>query len=361
MADEQKNLHNDDFAVETPEEAQRGIAGQIGDAVGDAVPGLQNSADEFQTHGSFFSQISALFRMAGLSFRRVFTCVLLLILIGGGLFYLFGPGFRFFSKISSFVKSVGVSVDEVVDEVKESLSPEFSLADLGFQSGFVVGSGRGIRFQKVIPSFLQNAYIFGVPRPPQVFVKIFDDVLDIAYFYGYRGISSDRLESYISLLSSLNSGLSTDTRALLDASAKRSETLDRFTADLQNLQQMAVQMRDFIDQEIGTYTLLFDQNAAVKKDFETEFFGHVGNFEPRGSHESLDAFIQAARDGVDTKARLLALRKIQAFYTLALPKLDTKIRDLQLNRDALIQNVTVVDVKNSDLRLIVPESQRLEQ
>ncbi|MEK7545253.1 MAG: hypothetical protein AAB551_03935 [Patescibacteria group bacterium] len=362
MADDQKNLKNDDFEVETPEEAQRGIAEQIGDAVGDAVPSLQGDKDEFPMQGGFFSQLGALLRMAGLSFKKIASCLVLLIVIGGGIFYVLRPGFSLFSKISSFVDSVrhfSLSSSDTSNEIqKTGLGIDH---DFDFDSNFTVGAGRGVRGQKVFSSSLQNAYVFGVPHAPKTFVKIVNDLLDIGYFYGYRGISSDRLESYISYLSSINSGLSTDTHALLDASSKRSETLDRFIRDLQSLQEIAVQIRDFLAQEIATYTLQFDENAATKKGFEIAFFDHVNRFEPRGSHTNLDSFIDAAREGVNIKAQLLALRKVKAFYDAALPKLDTKIRDLQFNRDALIQNVTVVDVKNSDLKLIVPESQRLEQ
>ena len=63
---------------------------------------------------------------------------------------------------------------------------------------------------------------------------------------------------------------------------------------------------------------------------------------------------------VDRKAKNLALNKLRIFYEAAVSKLDARIRDLQLNRDALLEGVRVFDVKNSDLQIIFPEPKSLE-
>jgi hypothetical protein len=72
------------------------------------------------------------------------------------------------------------------------------------------------------------------------------------------------------------------------------------------------------------------------------------------AQDILDTFIQTSQQVVDFRARFKALQKIAAFYEEGLPKLEARIRDMELNEEALVSGIKVYDVKGSDLQLILP-------
>lgn len=151
-----------------------------------------------------------------------------------------------------------------------------------------------------------------------------------------------------------------DVNALLDGSNDRAKTLDDHILTL----------KDHYNQGAITYQTLGEIKAQLKVEYdgieidkqiyETQFFDEMKVFDGATAEEALAQFVELKQEQVELKAQYFAFGRLEYNYETVLDSLLPLISDFEMNREALIAGVQVVDVLNSDLDLILSESKALE-
>lgn len=364
--------------VETPEEAgslQKDTSGKVSDVVGKSSEDLPEYSFEnldgdefFEKKGNFFRNLRKLLAVAGFGKKTIFSCIIGLFLIAGiVMFFSFGGFSNISAGIQKLISKIPFGDDgeseQHEDGKKTPAKIVFTPMYVGLQTAFVVGEHGGFLknvSSAFLPSSLQNAYLYGTLHLPSEILSGTEDIFSLAYYYGYRGPPSDRYAQYIFVLGAIQNSLNTDVFALLDQTGNRTKALENHIHELDQLLLIAQQMSDFTIREMATFKNQFNSLKDLKRQAEKDFFVSVDTFAGLGPRDFLEAFIQYGQQMVDMKARNLALNKVQTLYKTALKKLDARIRDLKTNREALVKGLRVVDIQNSDLRIILQEGENLE-
>jgi hypothetical protein len=79
-------------------------------------------------------------------------------------------------------------------------------------------------------------------------------------------------------------------------------------------------------------------------------------FDGEAAETELLTFVELKQELVDLKAKYMAFGELQSRFETVLDSLFPLIEDLRVNREALISGVQVVDVLDSDLDLILTQS-----
>lgn len=341
---------HDELEIESPDESKiaRSIGEKVGDVVKDEVSPVEEDGEMgFEEGGSFFHQLKEIVKGFGISGKSIFSCLFVLIVAGGFVFFFSGNGMekikQFFSGISSFRQ-------------EESVAPViYSPQHLGLSTAFVVGQYGGFRFLTLPPS-LENSFIFSRPLTHPAILSQMKKLLNAHFVFGFQGQPVQRFARYVENLGHIQNALNTDFFELLNQTPRRSEALERYIQSLRILLEKSREMALLVNQEMATFQAEFNSLKGGKADTEKAFFEQVDSFQSEASGELLENFIQISQRMVDLKSRNLALNKLRSFYDAALAKLDARIRDLEANREALIKGLKVYDIRNSDLNIILPEA-----
>ncbi len=151
--------------------------------------------------------------------------------------------------------------------------------------------------------------------------------------------------------------LQVDVQSLLDQSTDRALALDKYVDQLDELLNIAnLNLRQLQREEeelIGQFKTLDER----KTSDETAFFNHINELDGDSSVESLDDFISLSKELVEIRANYRARNKLDAFYNDGITELELRIKDIQLNKEALVKGVQVVQLSGSDLKLVIDGSQ----
>jgi phage shock protein A len=158
------------------------------------------------------------------------------------------------------------------------------------------------------------------------------------------------------ILLKLQNAFATDIQQLLDGSGDREETLNLHLIELRESYQESLDTRRIVNEEKDKLKVQFNEATTQKDKLEKDFFAALDKLESSKSNDMLNAFIEVSKNQIELKAEYNSLSKISKLFDTALVNMDARIKDIDLNRDALIQGVKVVDIKGSDLELIIQES-----
>lgn len=144
--------------------------------------------------------------------------------------------------------------------------------------------------------------------------------------------------------------------ALLNQAKDREEALDAYEQELgfrlfqakENLSTLEEQMEDLQ----GKIAALEPQKA----ESENEFFTDLTDLDSFGSVASMETFIGYSQQLIEFKADLQARAKLASFYQDLIPVMELRAKDIDLNREALVKGIQVVDIQGSDIELIIDES-----
>ncbi len=223
-------------------------------------------------------------------------------------------------------------VDEVVEkEEEEATSPDKSgsALDVSIESGVYVGS----ESLKDVPRAQGHS----------------SDLTQLTQ-------SEENVAVYIETLGSIRNLYETDVNDLMNRSRDRNAT---YTELLSSMKQVLETARKYIPEITARKTELetvFNELAVKKQAEEDLYFENLTENRAMATSKNLSNFIALAEKSVDIRARFRALDKIGDYMQRYTDALDTRIRDVELNREALIRGVRVYDVEGSDIRLIIPAS-----
>ncbi|KKR07690.1 MAG: hypothetical protein UT36_C0013G0008 [Candidatus Peregrinibacteria bacterium GW2011_GWF2_39_17] len=149
----------------------------------------------------------------------------------------------------------------------------------------------------------------------------------------------------------------TDLNELLNASGDRVATLDDYYNQFKDTYNSGVAHYKEVQDIRAIFLAQFKENEPIKVTRQAEFFALVKDFDGDNAEQALLRFIDISQAQVAIKAKYLAFGKVEERYKSFLEKSAQRLKDIDLNREALIAGVQVVDIYGSDLDLILTEEQ----
>lgn len=168
--------------------------------------------------------------------------------------------------------------------------------------------------------------------------------------------SNENIVAYVNVLSRIRVLYETDIQAMLNRSVDRNRALNDFISSMKSVSSDARKSITEIAQRKLTLQSEFDSVTAAKQLQEEQYFANLSANNPSETSQNLANFTELARQSVDIRARYRALNKIEEYMNRYAAAVETRIRDTEFNREALIKGVKVIDVEGSDIDLIIPES-----
>jgi hypothetical protein len=161
------------------------------------------------------------------------------------------------------------------------------------------------------------------------------------------------LVSYLILFRRVNNAYSTNVSELLNKSTDRKARLRGYLSLLRSLDAESTKAVENIKKETATIQTQYDPYKKRQEEVDKNFFQQLEAFNGQTAEDLLYDFINVSKEMISLQSRFKALVKIQSFFETALPKVERRINDIELNEDALVSGIKVYDVQGSDLDLIL--------
>lgn len=216
--------------------------------------------------------------------------------------------------------------DEVVEDVPET---DYQELEKGVQSGVIVGESE---------------------------VEI-DVGTDVAVEIGEESTSDSLLEEFIDEAGQMYELLQVNVQDMLDQSRDRQESLDEYVDELSFVLRVGQDNLDLLELHKANIEIKFDATEEVKNNLELAFFEDLKNFNANASVNELNEFTDEAELASYLKAQFAVREKLISYYEILIDSVALRLTDIDLNEEALVKGVQVVDIKGSDLDLIIDESQ----
>lgn len=208
--------------------------------------------------------------------------------------------------------------------------------------------------EKEIPGVPQTAEVGKIT--PLTEESIGETGLIAAIHIGTQEALLTRIANYIMTFRRLQNAYGSDINELLDKATDRRSRFRSHLALLRKLHEEGTESLNTIKAELEVIKVSHEPERAKQGQADINFFEQLNALNPQTTEEILYDFIDASQKIAAFRARFKALQKIETFYEEALPKLSNRIRDMELNEEALVSGIKVYDVKGSDLQLILPVS-----
>lgn len=186
--------------------------------------------------------------------------------------------------------------------------------------------------------------------------SIDNETLDSGEDLGLEGNGDESLERHINEFSKMYEAAQVDVNELLNKSSNRREALQDYVDELNFYLHLGVQGREELQEESATLTRAFSTVEDRKNEKETLFFEKLDSLDAYASTAALNSFVGYSQELIRLRAHYLAREKLLSYYEQVLPYVETKIRDIGLNEEALVKGIQVVEVEGSGLNLIQQES-----
>lgn len=278
-------------------------------------------------------------------------CIVIAILLG---IFIFQIPQRIYGLVRGFIvgeEQVAIPAEEGV-EVVVPISEQTS----SIETSLIAGKNKGTSLER-FEEGVQTALVTGEEIPK---IKRLSSAIEATFSIGYPERvpgDFDRITSYMDVLIRLQNSFSTDIHQLLDGSVNRSEALELHLIELKDIQNEAIQTFEKIKEEKDELKIEFNKATTEKELLEKDFFNAMENLRGNEANEILNDFIDASKRQIDLKAEFNALAKAEKMFDTAIKNMETRIKDIEYNKEALIKGVQVVDIKGSDLDLIIQEAQ----
>lgn len=166
----------------------------------------------------------------------------------------------------------------------------------------------------------------------------------------------DVIASHMKVLLQLQNAFETDINKLLDSTADRSQALEVHLKELQDSLVLANETYAQVNEVRDQIKIDFNEVTTRKTQLEEDFFVSMQKLESAKANVLLTDFIDASKKQVELKAEYNALNKTAEMFAVAIKNMDARIKDVILNKSALVKGVKVIDIKGSDLDLIIQET-----
>ncbi len=263
---------------------------------------------------------------------------------------------RVFEGITGLFEGESGQIESVESVESAEESGEVSDKTKELESTFVAGENKVTSRDKFGES-IETALITGEESPIYQGVP---DPIKALYVAGIEASDSsytDRIGVYMGVLTKLQNAFATDIHQMLDNSNNRESALNLHLSELKSVYQEAVDTRIIVNEEKDRLKVQFNEVTTQKEKFEKDFFVALDKLEANKSNDLLNLFIESSKRQIELKAHYNALNKASGLFDIALKNMEARIKDIEFNKLALIQGVKVVDIKGSNLDLVIQESE----
>jgi len=184
-----------------------------------------------------------------------------------------------------------------------------------------------------------------------------DPAVSAGEILGEELVSDDSLAESIEMFSELFEALQVDVQVLLDQSRDRRDTLTDYTNELKFLLNRGEQELEDLRTISDNLANQFIEVEEEKDLYEQRFFDKLSNLDSYGATNDLNEFIIRGEEVVNLRAQYLARLKLIEYYELVMTSLARRITDIELNEEALVKGVQVVEIEGSDIDLIIREDE----
>lgn len=173
---------------------------------------------------------------------------------------------------------------------------------------------------------------------------------------GVTGTSSDPFTQSILDFAALYESMQVDVNELLAQSTDRRGTLEDYVNELNYLIYLGKQNVEQLETESSNLADQFEAAEGDKDTSETKFFAEMSALDAYGAAAALDSFIEDGETVVRLRAEYNARQKLLDYFEQVLESAELRLTDIELNEEALVKGVQVVDIEGSDLNLILDEN-----
>lgn len=198
---------------------------------------------------------------------------------------------------------------------------------------------------------LYSGILVGEDEPEQ------DPSTEVGENLGDNEDETDLLTRSINDFTLLFESLQVDVNELLNQSSNRYEAIEDYLNELDYLQYLGRQNLAALEESSETSVQTFNSIEAAKNEHEEQFFSELQDLDAPAALSALNAFVAKGEVLVRLRAEHSALQQLIGYYEQALEALAIRQKDVELNREALIKGVQVVEVQGSTLNLILDEDE----
>jgi len=281
-------------------------------------------------------------------------CAIIAILIG--IFFLNLPQTVFNVAKNFFVGSQQSSEQQTPDQEVQVPNTNTQTEGAGVTSAILAGENKA-KSKEEFEQGVETALVTGqdVPKlrePTSAVSTVFMIGFDEKEF-GTNGT----INAYMDVLIRLQNAFKTDIHEMLNKAPDREAALELHINELNSVYDEAKETIRLIKEKMDEIKVEFNQVTTLKDQLEKDFFNSMDKLEGNDSDEILNQFIEVSKRYTSLKAQYSALDKTNQLFTIAMKNMEVRIKDIEYNRDALIKGVKVVDIKGSDLDLIIQEGE----
>ena len=232
----------------------------------------------------------------------------------------------------------GTTREEVSEEDPEEDTEEYPDEDISIED-----------YESLDPSIYSGIFIGEELTEEDLSTRAGEDI-------GEELTSDDALAPYIEKFADMYRSMQVDVQGLLDASSDRQGTLDEYDQELnyllyngkQNLEQLLVESEWLAEK--------YAVAEAERDDYEARFFMRLKELDTYAAIAMLNDFVSYSEEVIGLRAQYKARQKLISYYEALIVNMEARIRDIELNEEALVKGVKVVDITGSDIDLIIDES-----
>ncbi|MFA4815328.1 MAG: hypothetical protein WC653_04515 [Candidatus Gracilibacteria bacterium] len=169
--------------------------------------------------------------------------------------------------------------------------------------------------------------------------------------------AGDALSMSINDFAKIFESLQVDVNEMLNQTSDRSGALKDYENELGYLIYLAEQNLEDLSKDSDNLVQQFTMVEETKAEQEARFFEKLSDLDTPAAIGALDTFIAEGEEIVRLRAQYNARQKLISFYEQALEVLKFRLNDIQLNEEALVKGVQVVDLEGSTLNLIIEENE----
>lgn len=172
---------------------------------------------------------------------------------------------------------------------------------------------------------------------------------------GKTEISENRLSFYLRTYRKVRNIYNTDLFSYLSQVTNRNNGFDLFLIQFKGANAEAILAYDELRQEIAEYQARVKKLQEDASLIENQFFNSLDQLESEVIATNLQAFQDISQKRAIATAELKARESIAAKFNKALPLIAEKIAAIEVNKDAFVKGVKVVDFRQVDLDLIIKQ------
>lgn len=176
---------------------------------------------------------------------------------------------------------------------------------------------------------------------------------DLGDFEVIQDLLADHMKNFVSLYQ----GMQVDVWDLLNHSTDRRGTLSDYSEELRYLAYQGRLDSESLRTESDALAQQYSSLETLKSEQEARFFQKMKDLDTYASLGALNQFTLKAQEVIALRAQFNARQKLISYLDATVLAAETRLKDIELNEEALVKGVKVVDLSGSDLNLIIDEKQ----